>query len=142
LSLGKRFAVDVSLRRSHPNSLAKLTAKHYHAAMIKRTIIVIWIGCYPRAILAAEFADTYMFGIGLKSCAYWQSSPATVDEGRSWIVGHWSGLNTFNNQNHTVGSKTDGEGIIGEVKRVCDSRPSISLSNAVLSVYTAMAGAK
>lgn len=79
-----------------------------------------------------------MYGIGTKSCAYWQSSGATLAEGRAWAYGYWSGLNTFNNQDHMVGSRTDSDGIIGEVKKLCDSHPSITFGTAVLAVYGAM----
>jgi hypothetical protein len=41
-----------------------------------------------------------------------------------------------------VGSRTDGDGIAAEVKKVCEGQPSMSLSEAVLKVYNAMAEGK
>jgi len=87
-----------------------------------------------------------MYGMGHKSCAYWQSSQATLYEGNSWIFGYWSGANAFNDQNHMVGhmvgSKTDGNGIIAEVKKVCAGRPSMSVSDATLAVFEMLAQGK
>lgn len=81
----------------------------------------------------------YMFGIGRLSCATWLSSPQNRLAGESWLLGFWSGLNTFNTQDSAVGSRTDGEGVIAEVRKVCDKSPSKSLNDAVESVYFSMA---
>jgi hypothetical protein len=64
--------------------------------------------------------------MGRRSCAHWQSSAETLNEGKVWIYGFWSGMNVFNTS-HTVGSKTDPAGIIGEVKKFCENAPSESL---------------
>jgi hypothetical protein len=104
--------------------------------------ISIFLVCLAPSGASAQYATTQMFGIGIKSCAYWQSSPSTISEGRVWIYGYWSGLNTFNNQNHIVGENTDSAGIVGEVTKICNDRPSMALSSAVLSAFVAMTGAK
>jgi hypothetical protein len=50
-----------------------------------------------------------------------------------WILGYWTGHNTGSVA--TVGRTTDGNGITGEVRLVCQSEPSLSLINAVSKVY-------
>jgi hypothetical protein len=99
------------------------------------------LACCPDLALA-QGMPTNIIGIGLESCSYWQSSPATSDEGRAWIYGNWTGLNIHNTQNRMVGSRTDGDGIVAEVKKVCDGQRSMSLGEAVLKVYNAMAERK
>ena len=75
---------------------------------------------------------------GTQSCAAWLSTPTSETEGRWWIVGFWSGRNMQNASNGRVGSSTDSEGIIGEIKRVCEMEPSLLLINAAGRVYVEM----
>jgi hypothetical protein len=77
-------------------------------------------------------------GIGRSSCANWQSSPENAKEGTAWIFGLWSGLNSINPKNRQVGSRSDARGIAAEVKKLCDDKPSLSLHEATVMVYTAM----
>jgi hypothetical protein len=110
--------------------------------MIRSTLMAVAsLACCPGLALA-QGVPTYIIGIGLESCSYWQSSPATSDEGRAWIYGNWTGLNIHNTLNRMVGSRTDGDGIVAEVKKVCEGQPSMSLGEAVLKVYNAMAEGK
>jgi hypothetical protein len=117
----------------------QLAAKHHPNGM-KRLAIGIVLACLSGALASAQDArGRYMFGIGRSSCATWQSSLRYRYEGEAWILGFWSGLNSFNTQDSAVGSQTDGEGVIAEVKKVCDKGPSTSLSDAVEVVYFSMA---
>jgi hypothetical protein len=117
--------------------------KHHSWGMIRLSLIAgVCLTCYPGCLASAQGAPTYIIGIGLKSCSYWQSSPATSGEGEAWIYGNWTGLNIHNTQNRMVGSRTDGDGIVAEVKKVCEGQPFMSLSEAVLKVYNAMAEGK
>ena len=75
---------------------------------------------------------------GTQSCASWLSTPANEEEGRWWLVGFWSGRNMQNGDNGRVGSSTDSEGIIGEVKRICAGEPSLQLITAAGRVYVEM----
>jgi hypothetical protein len=75
---------------------------------------------------------------GAQSCAAWLADPASETEGRWWIAGFWSGRNIQNAGNARVGSSTDSEGIIGEIKRVCQAEPSLLLINAAGRVYVEM----
>jgi len=75
---------------------------------------------------------------GTESCAAWLGTPSSETEGRWWIAGFWSGRNMQNGGNGRVGSSTDSEGIIGEIRRVCQAEPSLPLINAAGRVYTEM----
>lgn len=48
----------------------------------------------------------------------------------------------LNTTRRFVGASSDGEGIIGEVKKACAERPSGSLSSAVSAAYNAVAAAE
>ena len=72
-----------------------------------------------------------VFGFGRGSCASW--SKDQMQEGDVWILGFWSGMNAA--YTATTGENTDGPGILGEVRKVCRGKPSLSLSEAILQVY-------
>jgi hypothetical protein len=109
--------------------------------MLKYLALGACLTCAFGPAAAEDGVTFFMFGWGLKSCAYWQALPATRDAGEWWIIGFWSGLNRFN-ENHMVGSKTDYNGIIAEVKKVCAGRPSMSVSDATLTAYKMLAQEK
>jgi hypothetical protein len=93
---------------------------------------------FALAALAASPAatagpKTLVLGAGNYSCASWLSSH--WEEGGDWIVGYWSGRN-HDNANHLVGSATDHDGIIGEVRKVCQEQPSITVFQATGLVYS------
>ena len=75
---------------------------------------------------------------GTQSCASWLATPDSETEGRWWIAGFWSGRNMQNGTYSRVGSSTDSEGIIAEIKRVCQGEPTLLLINAAASVYVQM----
>jgi hypothetical protein len=75
---------------------------------------------------------------GTQSCAAWLATPASETEGRWWLAGFWTGRNMQNGSNGQVGSSTDSEGIIGEVRRVCEAEPSLQLVTAAGHVYVEM----
>lgn len=75
---------------------------------------------------------------GTESCSAWLATPVSETEGRWWIAGFWSGRNMQNSSNARVGSSTDSEGIIGEIRRVCQAEPSLLLINAAGRVYVEM----
>jgi hypothetical protein len=79
------------------------------------------------------------FGTGRMSCATWNSeNDAQV---QAWTLGYWTGLNVMNPKDHTVGSSTDGEGIIGEVRLVCQAHPAMGVLDAENIVYGRMEAA-
>ena len=86
-------------------------------------LLVLWLMVEPALTQQQQVLIT---GIGRMSCAYWLSEP--VNEGEGWILGFWSGLNYANAR--TIGQHTDGEGIITEVRKVCATRPSMTLAGA------------
>jgi hypothetical protein len=98
-------------------------------------LLVLWLMVEPAL---AQQQQVLITGIGRMSCAYWLSEP--VNEGEGWILGFWSGLNYANAR--TVGQHTDGEGIITEVRKVCASRPSMTLAGATFTVYSEMANSE
>lgn len=72
--------------------------------------------------------DVMIYGAGGFSCTRaWQQE--NVSFSTNWVLGFWSGVN--NTRGLLVGSKTDADGILGEVKRVCAARPAIRLYEAV-----------
>lgn len=79
-----------------------------------------------------------MFGVGSQSCASWLATPASEFQGTAWIVGFWSGANYAMASNDTggqTGDSTDGLGLIGEVKRLCQQHPSESLVKTTINVF-------
>ena len=98
-------------------------------------LLVLWLIVEPAL---AQQQQVLITGIGRMSCAYWLSEP--VNEGEGWILGFWSGLNYANAR--TVGQHIDGEGIITEVRKVCATRPSMTLAGATLTAYSEMANSE
>ncbi|MBP0577948.1 hypothetical protein J8I29_01375 [Labrys sp. LIt4] len=86
----------------------------------------------------AKAYDYMALGVGTMPCKYWLSTTRLEGEGNSWILGWWTGLNS-RNDNHWVGSRTDGNGIILAVKGVCQHQPDMLLMNAIDSVFKKMA---
>ena len=78
----------------------------------------------------------YTLGIGSSSCGYWMSLPERQIEGKIWLWGYWSGLNSRNLDNSLIGKDVDGEGIAAEVKKVCEAIPAMPLIEAVALVHT------
>jgi hypothetical protein len=79
----------------------------------------------------------FIFGTGARSCAYWRSRPEFERDGEEWIAGYWGGLNRAASSRNITGGLSDGEGIIGEVKKICAAEPSTRLESAVVRVYNA-----
>jgi hypothetical protein len=50
-------------------------------------------------------------------------------------MGYWSARNAHNAKNHDVGKDTDGDGILGEVRRACNAEPSLTLMFAAANTY-------
>lgn len=97
------------------------------------------------ALQASSPSDhvTYeVYGIGQGSCAKWRSTPSDTIQGDQWVLGWWSAMNLANDRNKFVGTQTDGEGIVGEVLKVCTENPSMLLINAAAAVYIKMATPK
>jgi hypothetical protein len=103
--------------------------------MILRFIIAIFVLAGTWQSSFSQTAEVYRFGIGLESCTHWLSNPQTESAGANWILGYWSGMNVFHSDNHMVGSKTDGDAIIGEVRKICNQSPSTNLNEAISAVY-------
>ena len=101
-------------------------------AVIAMSVMVSWPALAQNP-MSTESA--YMYGIGRSSCGNWLSQPEHESEGETWILGYWSGLNVLNARSHLVGGHSDGQAIIGEVKKICLSEPSTVLNNAVARVY-------
>jgi hypothetical protein len=73
-----------------------------------------------------------VFGEGNNSCAK-AFSAARHNLTFNWILGFWSGLNAA--RNTSAGNNTDAEGLVGEVKIVCDRNPSQTLAVAIYDVH-------
>ena len=90
--------------------------------------------CVPQA----QAYDYMAVGVGTMPCKYWLSTPQLEGEGNTWILGWWTGLDS-RNDNHWVGSHTDGNGLILMVKRECKHNPDKLLMNAVDDIFKKMA---
>lgn len=84
----------------------------------------------------ARSENTFLIGIGLRSCAYWLSTPSTLNEGSGWLWGFWTGLN-YATSSHMVGQSTDAEGIRGAVRKICENAPETNLADAAAMAYAA-----
>jgi hypothetical protein len=100
--------------------------------ILTTALLILWLMVEPAL---AQQERILIAGIGRMSCAYWLSQ--SVNEGEGWILGFWSGLNYANTR--TVGQHTDGEAMIAEVRKVCATRPSMTLAGATFTVYSQMA---
>jgi hypothetical protein len=100
------------------------------------------IGFMMAAALATAKSDQVVsltvYGMGNESCAHWLSDSTFQRDGESWFMGLWSGLNIFNKVNHNVGSNTDGDGRLGEMKKFCEAHPSTKFMDAAEAVYNKM----
>ena len=87
-------------------------------------------------IALAQQYQWQWFGIGNESCARWTTSrvAALELEASTWIMGFWSGLNRATVR--VVGSTTDGDGIIEEVRKLCKEQPALKISSATYEVYS------
>lgn len=82
----------------------------------------------------AQAYDYMAVGIGTMPCKYWLSTPQLEGEGNTWILGWWTGLDS-RNDNHWVGSSTDGNGIILVVKKECQHNPNKLLMNVMADLF-------
>jgi hypothetical protein len=77
----------------------------------------------------------WAMGAARQSCATsWQEENS--DASYAWVMGYWTGLNAASGQG--IGRQTDGNGIVGEVKLLCKTKPSLDLLSATTQVYLAM----
>jgi hypothetical protein len=60
-------------------------------------------------------AQTLSFGIGSASCATWKLNATRDFEGKTWILGFWSGLNAAADKANFVGIDTDPPAILAEI---------------------------
>jgi hypothetical protein len=94
-----------------------------------------FVGCLLVAVLWSGVpAQSAYFGIGINSCAHWQSKGNSF-QGNVWILGYWSGLSSMDQAGDFVGNDADAEAIWAEVALICEKNPSMKLRDAVLSHY-------
>jgi hypothetical protein len=74
-------------------------------------------------------------GIGVRSCATWLANADSEDHGSQWLLGFWSGSNVYKAGRGTVGSSTDGLGIIETVKKKCRAQPSATLMSVAVQLF-------
>lgn len=85
--------------------------------------------------------DVMVLGIGRSSCAAW--TPIRENEALAYIYGYWSAINEARNEagiNGTIGSETDTQGIVGEVRLRCQQNPSMPFRTAILDTYAKFRG--
>ena len=95
--------------------------------------IALLLLCAGQARAQSAVPAPYMFGLGRTSCANWV--PEREAEAEGWIFGFWSGINLASRTRRDVGSGTDGQGIIAEIKQVCRKDPSLPISDAITVIY-------
>jgi hypothetical protein len=88
-------------------------------------IAVLWNGT------AAYSAS---FGIGLDSCAHWQTKGNDL-QGKVWILGYRSGLSSMDTPGEMVGNNTDADAVFAEIALICAQKPSMKLGHAVFTHY-------
>lgn len=110
-------------------------------------LLVLALGAAP--LTAA--ADYLSVGVGSTSCARWLSDDAVSQIDKGWILGFWSGMNNggidpFSDEVAKIIAKlpsrqsiadrsTDPDGILGEIRLVCQSSPSKSIEDATIEVW-------
>jgi hypothetical protein len=80
-------------------------------------------GAAPVEVMTAGFGAQ-------SSCASWSRDRS---QGSIWILGYWSGRNVEGQK--SVGSATDADGILDEVRLICKAEPSRRMIDAVDEVY-------
>lgn len=101
-------------------------------------LLLLWTVTSP-VQAQSDVRPFFLVGIGRSSCATWLSSRDTLDQGKVWILGFWSGMNMWYPDRGDIGGSTDAEGIFGEVRKRCTDQPSMPLFQAVTLAFTAMA---
>ncbi len=56
----------------------------------------------------------------------------------SWVLGFWTATNIMAPVNHHVGQNSDADGILAEVRRVCETSPSMTIQEATSIAYGKM----
>jgi hypothetical protein len=72
---------------------------------------------------------------GSISCATWLADPISENQGIYWLFGYFTGRNVESDGPGMVGHGTDSQGIIAEVKLICEKSPSTLLGGAAHQVY-------
>ena len=107
-------------------------------------------------LVALPFADStaadppelrvHIIGTGGFSCGAWVAKRINDNFAQAWILGYWSGLNTgvtaFTEAATSVGSSTDADGIIEEVRLLCRREPSLAIYTATANAYAKLRDAK
>lgn len=102
---------------------------------MKSLIVFAYVCAILPSTAYSQAVPMNSFGIGIRSCATWLSTPNKENEGSIWIYGAWSGMNFKNPENHIVGSTSDSNGIVAEVRAICSREPSTTLGSATLQAY-------
>ena len=77
-------------------------------------------------------------GLGGSSCATWLNDPNHEDLVTSWVLGYWTATNVVAPVNHHVGQNSDADGIMAEVRLVCQANPSMRIQEATGIAYGKM----
>lgn len=83
------------------------------------------------ALATADMRPITAYGVGRASCAT-AMARENYSDSFNWVMGYFSGRNQEGPV--SVGG-TDGAGIMGEIKLICDARPSEDLFDAAHQVY-------
>lgn len=73
-----------------------------------------------------------VLGAGNFSCAS-AFSPEYYDQTFAWIMGYWTGVGMARGARSPL--QTDGAGVVGEVKKLCNENPSMRLVEANSKTY-------
>ena len=110
--------------------------------------VAVLMALLPAICLAADPPElrVHIIGTGGFSCGAWVSKRINDNFAQAWILGYWSGLNTgvtaFTETATSVGSSTDADGIIEEVRLLCRREPSLAIYTATANAYAKLRDAK
>jgi hypothetical protein len=93
------------------------------------------------SVLVLTPAHSAYFGIGISSCATWQSK-GNENQGKVWILGFFSGMSAMDSTGDGVGNETDGPAILAEVALICARNPSMKLRKPSLNITAAFSKLK
>lgn len=101
--------------------------------MIRLVMLAFLVGV--TSPVAREPVEVMTAGFGAQSsCAAWSKDDS---QGSIWLLGYWSGRNV--EAQKAVGSTTDADGILDEVRLICEAEPSLPMASAVARVYATLA---
>ena len=107
--------------------------------MILSAFLALAAHAQPVAPVNDKPKQVVVFGVGHYSCERaWETE--FKFSAFSWVMGYFSGRNVGDQTK--VGGTTDGDGVVAEVRKVCDAKPSLTLATATERVFVSLSRQK